>query len=99
LTSNVIDQHREPGPRVPPIRAFAVQGRPERAYSSSMCSKAAGRREEDGLAGRLGTAINDLADASGRLPDRELSARLAAAWALIATADPELADRTAKYSD
>jgi hypothetical protein len=67
-----------------------------------MCSNASGGAEEEGLAGRLGSAIDDVAavaDADARAPDRELTARLAAAWALIAEADPELADRTAKYSD
>jgi hypothetical protein len=30
--------------------------------------------------------------------DPEMATRLAAAWALIADADPELADRAARYS-
>jgi hypothetical protein len=69
-------------------------------YSSSMCSNAFRRAQEDGLAGQLGSAIDDVAAASAdeHSSDRELTARLAAAWALIAEADPELADRTARYS-
>ncbi len=63
-----------------------------------MCSNAAQPPPDDDLAGRLGSVISDLAEARGQLPDHELSARLAAAWALIAAVDPELADRTAKYS-
>jgi hypothetical protein len=66
-----------------------------------MCSKASRHAEDDGLAGRLGSAIDDVAavaNAGEHAPDLDLAARLAAAWALIAEADPELADRTALYS-
>jgi hypothetical protein len=66
-----------------------------------MCSNALRRAGDEGLAGRLGSAIDDVAaavNAGEQAPDRDLSARLAAAWALIAEADPELADRTARYS-
>ena len=78
-----------------------MQGRPEPAYSSSMCSNASRRPDGEGLAGRLGSAIDDVAAAANadeQGPDRDLTARLAAAWALIAEADPELADLTARYS-
>jgi hypothetical protein len=66
-----------------------------------MCSNASRRAERDGLADRLGSAIDDVAAAAKadeQAPDRDLTARLAAAWALIAEADPELADRAARYS-
>ena len=57
-----------------------------------------------GLAARLGSAIDELAasaataDAADQAEDKDVAARLAAAWALIAEADPELAERTARYS-
>jgi hypothetical protein len=66
-----------------------------------MCSNPSGGAEDEGLADRLGSAIDDVAavaNAGEQAPDRELTDRLAAAWALIAEADPELADRTARYS-
>ncbi len=66
-----------------------------------MCSNASGRPEDEALAGRLGSAIDDVAAAAGsdgQVPDGDLTTRLAAAWALIAEVDPELADRTARYS-
>jgi hypothetical protein len=65
-----------------------------------MCSNVVPRREpEDDLAGRLGAVIDELAAAAGERPaNDDLTARLAAIWALIAEADPELAERTAKYS-
>jgi hypothetical protein len=66
-----------------------------------MCSSDSRRPEDGGLADRLGSAIEDVAAVARtgeHAPDRELTARLAAAWALIAEADPELADRTARYS-
>ncbi len=65
-------------------------------YSSSMCSNA----QEQDVAARLGTAIDEVAAAAGatdRGPDDDLAARLAAAWALIAAADPALAERTSRY--
>lgn len=43
-------------------------------------------------------AAADAAAANDAEPaDDEVAARLAAAWALIAQADPELAERTARY--
>jgi hypothetical protein len=67
-----------------------------------MCSNVVPRREpEDDLAGRLSAVIDELAAAAGageRPANDDLTARLAAIWALIAEADPELAERTAKYS-
>ena len=66
-----------------------------------MCSNPSGGAGDEGLADRLGSAIDDVAavaNAGEQAPDDELAARLAAAWALIAAADPELADRTALYS-
>jgi hypothetical protein len=62
-----------------------------------MCSK----DSELDLAARLGSAIDEVAAAAGAADQPEdpaVSARLAAAWALIAAADPELADRTARYA-
>jgi hypothetical protein len=52
------------------------------------------------LGARLGTAIDEIAAAvaADQRADPEVAARLAAAWALIADADPELADRAARYS-
>ncbi len=66
-----------------------------------MCSNVSGPAESDGVVSQLGSAIDDVAAVAkaGEHADRELTVRLAAAWALIAAADPELADRTAKYSD
>jgi hypothetical protein len=55
----------------------------------------------DLLAARLGVILDELAAAasSGEQPsDQIVTARLAAAWALITDADPEVADRTAWYS-
>jgi hypothetical protein len=68
------------------------------AYSSSMCSSALAAD----LGQRLSAAIDDLAAAasSTSVPadDQDLAARLAAAWAMIAAADPELASRAARYA-
>lgn len=67
-----------------------------------MCSNVVPSREPpEDLAGRIGAVIDDLAAAAGageRSANDDLTARLAAIWALIAEADPELAERTAKYS-
>lgn len=65
-------------------------------YSSSMCSN----DSPGDLAARLGSAIDEVAavaDGADQPADGEVAARLAAAWALIAEADPELAERTARY--
>jgi len=53
-----------------------------------------------GIAARLGSAIDELAAAAAAAgpPEEELAGQLAAAWALIAEADPELAERTARYA-
>jgi len=62
-----------------------------------MCSNDA----EASLADRLGSAIDEVAAAASAAKqpcDPEVAARLAAAWALIAAADPDLADRAARYS-
>ena len=80
--------------RIPPFRG------PEDGwlrYGSSMCSN----ELPAGLAARLGSAIDELAaaaDAADQAEDNDVAAQLAAAWALIAEADPELAERTARYS-
>jgi hypothetical protein len=53
------------------------------------------------LGARLGTAIDEIAAAAvaaDQPADPDVATRLAAAWALIADADPELADRAARYS-
>jgi hypothetical protein len=66
------------------------------AYSSSMCSN----DSPADLAARLGSAIDEVAAAAtgpDEPADGDVAARLAAAWALIAEADPELAERTARY--
>lgn len=70
-----------------------------------MCSNAAPgsapRSSRNDLADRLGAAIEELAAEAGsgrQPPDQDIAARLAAAWALVAEADPELAERTAGYA-
>jgi hypothetical protein len=66
-----------------------------------MCSNATPPRAGGDLADRLGSVLDELAavaDSGERLASDDLTARLAAAWALIAEADPELADRAAMYS-
>ena len=80
--------------RIPPFRGPEYRWL---RYGSSMCSNDL----PAGLAARLGSAIDDLAanaDAADPAEDSDVAARLAAAWALIAEADPELAERTARYS-
>ena len=42
-------------------------------------------------------AAADAAASGDGSADEEVAARLAAAWALIAEADPKLAERTARY--
>ena len=82
--------------------ALSISPRPatartQPAYSSSMCSS----ESAGDLAARLGRAIDELAilaNQSQQAGDRDLADRLAAAWALIAAEDPELAKRTARYS-
>ena len=67
-----------------------------------MCSNASLRPPGDDLAARLLVIIDELAavaGSSGRNDGSEdLAGKLAAVWALVAAADPELADRTAKYA-
>jgi hypothetical protein len=69
-----------------------------------MCSNA-GQTAHSGaeaeLAARLVAAIEDFAAAAGAGTDTaslEVASRLARAWAMITSADPELAARTARYS-
>jgi hypothetical protein len=51
------------------------------------------------LAARLGKAIDELASQiDDDVTGADLAERLAAAWAMIAAADPEVAARTARYS-
>jgi hypothetical protein len=62
-----------------------------------VCSKDA----SPDLATRLSSAIDDLAaaaDSAEETASGEVAARLAQAWALIAEADPELAERASRYS-
>jgi hypothetical protein len=97
LTSNVTDEDWPPPDAGRPILPFAGPAGSRPAYSSTMCSNDSAA----GLAARLGTAIDELAAvavAADQPADPEVAARLAAAWALIADADPELADRAARYS-
>jgi hypothetical protein len=66
-----------------------------------MCSNATPGLADSDLADRLGSVLDELAavvDSGERLASDDLTTRLAAAWALIAEADPELADRAARYS-
>jgi hypothetical protein len=79
--------------RIPPFYGPAYD---RLRYGSSMCSN----ELPAGLAARLGSAIDALAaaaDDADQAEDSDVAARLAAAWALIAEADPELAERTARY--
>jgi hypothetical protein len=64
-----------------------------------MCSNASPRIPVD-LAIRLRAVIDELAaEAAADQPAAgDLATRLAAAWALIADVDPELADRAARYT-
>jgi hypothetical protein len=95
LTSNVTDEEwraRKMRSADPVVR-LARLARPH--YSSSMCSN----DSPADLAERLGSAIDEVAAVADGAdqPDAEVAARLAAAWALITAADPELAERTARY--
>jgi hypothetical protein len=69
-----------------------------------MCSKAgqpANSPAEAELAARLAAAIEDFAAAARTDADTaslDLAARLARAWAMVTSADPELAARAARYS-
>lgn len=66
-----------------------------------MCSNATPPQAGRDLADRLGSVLDELAavaDSGHRLASDDLTVRLAAAWALIAEADPELAHRAAMYS-
>jgi len=64
-----------------------------------MCSKVSPRGSPSAeVAAVLARAIDELAAAAGDGDDAELAARLASAWAMIASADPELAARAERYS-
>jgi hypothetical protein len=66
-----------------------------------MCSIHSAPPPEPDLAARLGAAIDELAAAAGdagKSAEEDLPARLAAAWALVTAADPELAARTTHYA-
>jgi hypothetical protein len=69
--------------------------------SNSRTAAYAGRTPDD-LAEQLAAAIEECA-AAVRSQDGaaagELAERLAAAWAMLARADPEVAARMARYSD
>jgi hypothetical protein len=85
------------GQRGWPIPPFAGPAHARLTYSSSMCSSDL----DPDLATRLGSAIEELAaaaTAADQPAERDVVTRLAAAWALITEADPELAERTARYS-
>jgi hypothetical protein len=79
---------------------------PADGYSSSMCSNFwtaadAGAQSAD-LAEQLATAIEECAAAVSSQEGAaagELAARLAAAWAMLTRADPEVAARMARYCD
>ena len=65
-----------------------------------MCSNDSPRLPAGDLAGRLRVVIDELAaalDPGARSAGEDVTARLAAAWALVAEADPELAARAAQY--
>jgi len=64
-----------------------------------MCSKVSRRDPASPhVAARLTRAIDELAAAASTGDDAELAAQLASTWAMIAVADPELADRAERYS-
>jgi hypothetical protein len=73
---------------------FTGPRRPPLAYSSSVCSNDA----PADLAARIRTAIDALAEAADQPAGRDLTVLLAEAWAVLADADPELAERAARYS-
>jgi len=85
--------------------ANLAAGPAARSYSSSMCSKGeppgqATTRAAD-VAERLARAIDECAAAAydpGWAAEPELAGRLAALWAMLTDADPDLADRAARYS-
>jgi hypothetical protein len=55
----------------------------------------------DDVAARLARAIDDYAAAalhSGEAADPDIAGRLAALWAMLTDADPELAARAARYA-
>jgi len=69
----------------------------------SNVSEVAHSRAETALAARLAAAIEDFAAAAAARADTdtaslEVASRLARAWAMITSADPELAARAARYS-
>jgi hypothetical protein len=80
--------------------------RPSAGYGSSMCSNVwtatSGTPQPADLAEQLATAIEECA-AAVRNQDGaatgELAGRLAAAWAMLTRADPEVAARMARYCD
>jgi hypothetical protein len=101
LTSNVTAEQWQAHVRRHGDLAIRRAGLGWRPYTSSMCSNgAAAPMPRPGIAARLGSAIDELAAAAAAAgpPEEELAGQLAAAWALIAEADPELAERTARYA-
>jgi hypothetical protein len=101
LTSNVTAEQWQAHVRRSGDLAIRRAGQGWPLYTSSMCSKAAAAPEpRPGIAAQLGSAIDELAAAAACAgpPEPELAGRLAAAWALITEADPELAERTARYT-
>ena len=74
-------------------------------YSSSMCSRGNSRGQATTraaeVAERLARAIDECAAAAydpGWAAEPELGGRLAAMWAMLTDADPDLADRAARYA-
>lgn len=104
LTSNV----RQEGSRKPlrgSTSANLGTARTRARYSSTMCSNPADARLPADVAVRLRQVIDELATAStaqttaapGVATDPEFTKQLARAWAIIAAADPEVAERAARY--
>ncbi len=96
LTSNVTQENcRRPGLALADVAVH--RARPAGlVYSSSVCSNTS----PGDLVARIGSAIDQLAeaaDAAAEPAGRDLAVRLAQAWALIAEADPELAERAERY--
>jgi uncharacterized protein YceH (UPF0502 family) len=106
LTLNVIPHFCGRPPRPLAERPNSAAQRRQSDYASIMCSNgetAAETRDSTAdLADQLAAAIEECA-AAVRSQDGaatgELAERLAAAWAMLTRADPEIAARMARYSE
>jgi hypothetical protein len=79
----------------------ASTGSASTGSASTVFTSTGSARNGADIAARLATAIDELAAAASGDQDAaagELAERLALAWAMIVSADPELAARAARYS-